>query len=476
MNIGRYLLLALLIPLAGAQAQSPPSPAPAPPAKPAGAGAGSKLREWQNTGGKSLKGRMLFSDAQSVTLKLETTAKPVKVPLASLSDADRIFVLETGWKMPRPWNKWPTDIKLGLGDVDVALVSSAPGKFVYNTRHFEFVAGEALGQTPSKDIARMFEATYELMEASPWGVLAKPKTGRFRAEFYPSREAYIAAGGPQESAGVYIPSKKVFMVPFQSLGLESTSNGWQRSKDYSTQTLIHELTHMLMDDALAAMPIWLAEGTAEYMERMPMKIGTFTPGSHLAAVQEYSKQQASFDLAKTIVMDRDTWHNGGYAVAPATAADRRFGPRGGTTIVPPGGDGGFNGTHQNIIRLYEAGLLLTYYFIHLDGNGDAARLQRFIAACVKNSERLNLYSIRAEEYNKEFEAFTKLPGVKNVGGGRYQYPKSVIPPVEPPSPFEGKPEDFPIQDLELLLDGRSVEEVIQQAKAALTKAGIQHTP
>ncbi len=469
--------MALLVPLTcAAEAQSPPSPAPATPAtpaKPAGIGAGSKLRDWQNTAGKTLKGRMRGMDGESVSIKLESTGKPVKVPLVSLSDADRIFALETGWKMPRPWSKWPTDIRLGLGDVEVDLVSSAPGKYVYNTRHFEFIAGEALGQTPSKDIARMFEATYQLLEASPWGILARPKTGRFRAEFYPSRAAYIAAGGPQESAGVYIPSKKVFMVPFQSLGLESTSSGWQRSKDYSTHTIVHELTHMLMDDALAAMPIWLAEGTAEYMERMPMKIGTFTPGSHLAAIQEYSQKQAAFDLAKTIVMDVDTWHRGGSDPQPPPAPDR-YGPG---RMLPPitrGGGRGPYDTQQNVIQLYEAGMLLTYYFIHLDGNGDAARLQRFIAACVKNSERLNLYTIRAEQYNKEFESFTKLPGVKSLGGGRYQYPKSVIPPVEPASPFEGKPEDFPIQDLEILLDGRSLQEVIQQAKVALAKAGIQH--
>lgn len=442
-------------------------------AEPEAPRAGSRLREWQNNGGKTLKGWMLGTDGQSVSIRLEATGKPVKVALATLSDADRIFVLETGWKLPRPWTKWPNDIKMGLGEVQVDLVSSEPRKYVYHTRHFEFVSGAVLGQVPSKDIARMFEATYELLQASPWGILAKPKNGRFRAELYTSREEYIAAGAPKESAGVYMTEKKVFMVPFQTLGLESTASGWQRSEDYSTETLVHELTHMLMDEALPAMPLWLAEGCAEYMERMPMKIGTFTPGSHLAVIQESHKQLPAFDLAKTFVMNQKTWHNGGIEEIPQPQIPRRgpgpspFGPQ----PMIPTGRGGFGG-HNSALNLYEAGLLLTYYFIHLDGNGDAARLQRFISACVKNSERLDQYEVRAEQYTKEFEAFIKRPDVKSVGGGRYQFPIDLKPPVAPAWPFEGKPEDLAINDLELLLEGRSLKQVIAEAEAALTKAGL----
>lgn len=465
MTIRWILILAACLPLACAQIKAQ-TPAPE-----KGPGAGSRLREWQNSSGKALKGWMQGIDGQNVSIKLESTGKPVKVPLASLADADRIFALETGWKLPRPWTKWPSDIKMGLGDVQVDLVSTAAGKHVYHTRHFEFVAGQPLGQVPAKDIARMFEASYELLQASPWGILAKPREGRFRAELYPSREEYIAAGGPQQSAGVYMSDKKIFMVPFQTLGLESTAAGWQRSKDYSTQTLVHELTHMMMDEALAGMPLWLAEGTAEYMERMPMKIGAFTPGAHLAAIQESHKKQPAFDLAKTFVMDHATWHRGGAAEAPAPPSSR-FGP--GTRRIPPqgGGHGGHGAAHQ----LYEAGLLLTYYFIHLDGNGDAARLQRFIAACVKNSERLDLYAVRAEQYNKEFEAFIKRPDVKPMGGDRYQYPAELKPPLPPPWPFDGKEEDLAIQDLELLLDGRSMDALMKEVHAALAKAGLPPIP
>lgn len=349
-------------------------------------------------------------------------------------------------------------------EVEVSLVSSEEGRHVYHTRHFEFVSGAVLGEAPLKDIARIFEATYHLMQASPWGVLATPREKeRFRAEFYTSREKYVAAGGPKESAGVYLSERKVLMVPFQTLGLVPGTQGWQRSQDYSTETLVHELTHLLMDDALAAMPMWLAEGVAEYMEVMPVKSGGFTPSGHAAAVREHHKQRPAFDLAKTFVMSRDTWENQG-------RVKESGGGRRNANI--PARRGGHHGAHQ----LYEAGLLLTYYFIHLDGNGDAARLQRFIAACVKNSERLDRYAIRANAYNAAFETFVKRPDVKPLGDDQYEYPVELTPPVPPEWPFEGKEKDLAIQDLELLLDGRSVEEVMAEAKAALTKAGLAPVP
>ena len=60
----------------------------------------------------------------------------------------------------------------------------------------------------------------------------------------------------------------------------------------------------------------------------------------------------------------------------------------------------------------------------------------------------------------------------DMGGGRYQFPASMKPPVSPPWPFAGAQEDYTIQDLELLLDGRSVEQLIGEARVALSKAGL----
>jgi hypothetical protein len=433
-------------------------------------GAGSRHRGWTSADGKALSGRMLGTDGQSVSLLVDGSAKPAKVPLARLSEADRAFVAETGWPLPKPWKKWPTDVKVGLADVEVRLASSEGGRYLYQSKHFEFLCEDELAQTPMRDIARMFEATYLLLQASPWGILAKPTGERFRAELYGSRESYIRAGGPPDSAGVYTSERKVFMVPFQSLGLEQTKSGWQRSKEYSTRTLVHELTHMLMADALIGMPIWLTEGAAEYMELMPMTLGTFRPGAHLAAVSEQREKQRNFDMLKAFTMSREQWDRGGMDEPPPGVRAP------GSRVLT--GMGGFTtrGRQENILALYQSGLLLTYYFIHLDGDGDAARLQRFIAACVKNGERVQGFLKKAEEYNKAFNEFTKHPDVKQIADGRYQFPATMKPPTAPAWPFEGKQEDLHLEDLELLLDGRNPQQLIAQARAALYEVKIGPNP
>ena len=63
-----------------------------------------------------------------------------------------------------------------------------------------------------------------------------------------------------------------------------------------------------------------------------------------------------------------------------------------------------------------------------------------------------------------------------MADGRYQYPQTMKPPSAPARPYEGKPEDLHIEDLELLLDGRTPGELIAQAKAALEKAQIRYAP
>jgi hypothetical protein len=142
------------------------------------------------------------------------------------------------------------------------------------------------------------------------------------------------------------------------------------------------------------------------------------------------------------------------------------------------GMGGFTtrGRQENILALYQSGLLLTYYFIHLDGDGDAARLQRFIAACVKNGERVQGFLKKAEEYNKAFDEFTKHPDVKQIADGRYQFPATMKPPTAPAWPFEGKQEELHLEDLELLLDGRNPQQLIAQARAALYEVKIGPNP
>ena len=420
-----------------------------------------QAREWTSADGKKITGLMLGTEGDAVAIKL-ATGKTSKIPLSRLSEADREFVTKKGWALPKPWKQWPTDIKINLDEVEVESLP-ADGKFIYRTQHFEIVSAAELAPAVVKDIGRIFEGTYRLLEASPWGILARPKDNHFRAELYRTREAYIQAGAPATSAGVYMTQRKVFMVPFESLGLKETPKGWQRTSDYTTKTLIHELTHMLMDDALQTMPMWLIEGAAEYMELMPMRIGAFSPKGHSGALREHNKQEPAFPLGATFSMTQSAWQNGGEEPEPDPAP----GPGGVTRRT--GGMALRGQPNENIPKLYHAGLLLTYYFVHLDGDGDAARLQRFIAASVKNADRMQAYEREGEAYNKAVAEFIKHPDVQDMGGGNYRFPATMKPPVPPEFPFDCKPEELAFKELEILLEGRDKNTLIQEAEAALGK-------
>ena len=425
---------------------------------------GGRQREWTSADGKKITGLMLGTEGDAVAIKLAATGKSSKIPLSRLSEADREFVAKEGWPLPKPWKQWPTDIKINLDEISVESVA-ADGKFIYRTQHFEIVSAAELAPAVIKDIGRIFEGTYRLLDASPWGILARPKDNHFRAELYRTREAYIQAGAPTNSAGVYMTQRKVFMVPFESLGLKETPKGWQRTADYTTKTLIHELTHMLMDDALQTMPMWLIEGAAEYMELMPMRIGAFSPNGHFSALREHNKREPAFPLGKTFPMTQSAWQNGGEE--PAPQPEPAPGPGRATRMT--GGMGLAGRSNENIPKLYHAGLLLTYYFIHLDGDGDAARLQRFIAASVKNADRIQAYEREGEAYNKAVAEFIKHPDVQDMGGGNYRFPATMKPPVPPEFPFDCKPEELPFKELDILLEGRSRETLIHEAAVALER-------
>ncbi|QJE97803.1 hypothetical protein [Luteolibacter luteus] len=128
--------------------------------------------------------------------------------------------------------------------------------------------------------------------------------------------------------------------------------------------------------------------------------------------------------------------------------------------------------NENIPKLYHSGLLLTYYFMHLDGDADAARLQRFIAASVKNADRMQAYEKEGEAYNKAVEEFVKHPDVKDMGDGNYRFPSTMKAPVPPEFPFDCKPEELPFKELEILLEGRSKDALIKAVEAALQKKNL----
>lgn len=405
-------------------------------------------RPWTDSTGRKVEAEFVGMKDDSVLLKL-VNGQTVPFPLTRLSADDQAFAktqaggggaatpaataAATANRQPVEKRTWPGNVVVPARSIEIAVTSENPEarKYIYQSEAFEFSSQAKLAGSVMKEVARTFESTKSLIEALPWGVLCKPPEGRprFIAALYETRADYVAAGGPEMSGGVYSSGDKIFKIPFQSLGMEKRGQTYFKDDNYSNGTLVHEITHQLMDDYLGFLPKWVIEGTAEYTEMLPYKSGTFRADSHKSGVKEdvdqWQQQEGfSLDLGKLeslMTMNRDQWD-----AECATATKMR--------------------------DMYHRSQLLVYYFCHLDGDKKGVRFIKFMDA---------IYAQVAE-----LRAFFADPRVKRLEGGRFSYPKDFPPP-------DMKSESAPFKNLGILVEERGYEKIAAEIINGYKSIGVK---
>lgn len=180
---------------------------------------------------------------------------------------------------------WPRSVSVPKDTEVQEMASGAQGAgFTYVSNNFAFVSKAKLQPEAQKTVARLCECAYAACKAIS-EVLPVPRSSadrgekKFVVELQPSMEEYFAAGGPTNSAGVFLgayrktggPLKEAdiavdkVMIPFPSLGIGRS--GKVEREDIDTHALVHELTHQQF--LLNALPIWANEGWAEYVGYVP---------------------------------------------------------------------------------------------------------------------------------------------------------------------------------------------------------------
>jgi len=405
-------------------------------------------RTWTNAQGKTVVAGFGGVEGGKVILKM-ANGQSVPVALDQLSAADQAFVKAQTAVAPVPSSSpagqpspgrvpvekrvWPETITVPTKSLDIAVVSeSAPDrKYIYRSESFEFTSQAKLAGSVMKEVARTFEATKTLVSQLPWGVECKPPVGmeRYVAALYETRADYIAAGGPENSGGVYMSGDKMFKIPFPSLGMEKRGQTYFKNDNYRADTLVHEITHQMMHDYLGYLPQWIIEGTAEYAEMLPYNAGTFRVDGWKGAFKDYLGDRAKFgydpeigSLEKHMTMNREQWG------AEANLSNMAMG------------------------KLYNRSLLLVFYFNHLDGDKKGTRFMKFFEA---------VYG----EVLKE-RAFFADPRVKMMIGGRYTYPSDLTPPDKDRA-------TAPFKFFDLLLDGRSYEDLAKEIAEGFKSIGVK---
>jgi hypothetical protein len=339
------------------------------------------MRTWTSTDGRKIEATMVGLKGDGVEIKMANGSTFV-VPLARLSPEDQDYIktlaanpaaapaagpaaaVVTASATPAAAKEWPRTITLAeKPEVTVVKEDAEKKEFIYRSPHYEFHCDSKLGANVVREFGRMFEATYQLNCLLPLDWKPKPEPLRefFLARLFTSKQDYFDAGGVQGSAGIYSSGKKALMVPLSSLGVKMVGSrvSLENNSEDDNGTLIHEITHQMMNHWLGPLPTWLIEGSAEYVEMLEYNSnGRFSLMGMERQLKKYvermywdgdGKRYVMIDLEELMALDGRRW----------AAA---LGPGGGAT--------------QN----YGSAGLLTYYFYHLDGDGDAKNFIAYLRA------------------------------------------------------------------------------------------------
>ncbi len=404
-------------------------------------------RKWTIAGGADFQASIASFDGTNVVFRMPNGSR-AQAPAAKLSAEDQLFLAE--WQKKQPIKVvLPDVVGVDTAQVKAEVVSedAAAEKFVYRTAHFEFESQGKFTQSLLREVARDFEATYELVKALPWGVEPRPPSGEFfRARLLKDKAAYFAAGGLPGSGGSYSSREERFLVPFESIGVKIVGKSYAKDSGYDSHTMVHELTHQMMHFYLDLLPQWVVEGTAEYTGILPLKTGRFRVSAAKSGLKDY----VDFLKKRTV-----------QGVPEPYPLDQLF------AITNEQWNSVLGQDSQMAHRLYFTSYLLVYYFMHLDGKGDGQLFARYFRE-VSAVER------DVEKYRKAIDEFKKLPGVETTADGVMRWRGDLKPPARPAilTTPEARTE-FAAKTLDILRDGRSDAELMKQIRSAYTRLGVR---
>lgn len=250
--------------------------------------------------------------------------------------------------------EWPVSVHLPEPPPIETAMGEGMQRFVYRSPHYEFQSDTKLGPDVVREFARVFEVTHMAVCKLPldFRPAPEPLRGKFTALLFEDEEKYLAAGGMAGSAGCYKRGEKAIFVPLNSLGVKVLDGGRTLLDRGGTanSTLIHEITHQMMNRWLPRLPVWFAEGAAEYMVVPEYLHGRFNFNQLDAQLRRYLQRRGSRDgksyamlkPGELMGLDRERW-----AQMMANASGE---------------------VKQN----YVSAVLLTFYFYHLDAKGEGA--------------------------------------------------------------------------------------------------------
>jgi len=258
--------------------------------------------------------------------------------------------------------EWPKLVKSFTPEITVVEEDKENKVFTYHSPNYEFVSDVQLSKSVLKNFSTLFEATRNYCQELPLSLVKAhipDKTVRFRILLFGTKGEYYKNGGPQGSAGVYRSGSGEILIPLTSLGVKKVGSKYTYDYKSTNKTLPHEIAHQLTNTEYFRPGArgWFSEGLAEYIAVTDYRSGKFMVNGNRRDIVDY--------------------------VTDVSKRDNR-GRRLGTEITAPDlkefmlmsyseftSNGNFN---------YGFSALITYYFLHMDGEGERKNLNNFLKA------------------------------------------------------------------------------------------------
>lgn len=430
-----------------------------------GTAAEPQMRQWIDTKGRKIEAKLITVEGRNTVLELEN-GKRFRYDLEKLSDGDKQFV--KAWQenptfdtsLLKNIGSWPREVSVdGKVEIETVKEDEAAKEYIYRSEHFEFHLDFKLNKLLIKDWAYVFEATFKAVSEIPWNIKPEAPKDLFKTYVFANRSRYIAAGGLPSSAGIYMLRSRRIMIPAESFGLRQERGEFKKDRDdYDVTTLVHEITHQVMHEWLPDIPMWLAEGAAEYVSTIPYRGGRFNVANAKRGAREYiqdslryanyyNRAKGSKETSREIDMIPLE------ELIPMSA--REFQSRGAKL-----GQG-------EAIRAYYSSLIFTYYLMHVDDRGQGRGIISYIDKIGERRRVLAPYKAKFETYYTERENFEDA-----LRAG-----KRLKPPVRPELPKHLEPyldgDAWEAQCREIFLQGRSIEQLEAELKEEYKKMGIK---
>jgi SLA1 homology domain 1, SHD1 len=349
------------------------------------------LRSWTSTDGRKIEASFVALEDTGVKIRM-ANGSTFTVPLSRLSEADQAFAkaqsnAPAAEGTPAVSKTWPRTVSLDEKPVVTVVKEDAEKhEYIYRSPHYEFQCDSKLGANVVREFGRMFEATWLINCMLPLDLKPAPERLRtiFLARLFTSKADYMKEGGVEGSAGVYMTDKKALMVPLSSLGVQMVGNrvSLADSNARDNATLIHEITHQMMNHWLGTLPTWYVEGSAEYASMLDYNSnGRFSLIGLNRQLQNYAAMRggkgfAMIDLEELMTIDYERW----------------------TAALGDGGPADAN---------YTSACLLTYYFYHIDDKGDAAHMIAWLRE-IENARDDAAVAAATQKHLLRERSYTKL--------------------------------------------------------------------